>query len=319
MTHLLEVDNLTIFVKQSQKLIPVVKNISFQIGQGECVGIVGESGCGKSLTAQTIACLGNYPFEGSIKFQGESLQNKNDKEKRRIRTSQIGLIFQNPQTCLNPTMKIGEQIREVDLSSLTKSDVLNLLQQVGLADAERCYRSYPHELSGGMCQRVMIAIALARKPKLLIADEPTTALDVTIQAQILDLLKDIQNRMHTSTLIITHDFGVVECMCEHVLVMYAGEIVENGPVRQVLHSPQHPYTKALLASRPRLGQGKNYPLEAIPGQPPRIGSVSLGCPFAPRCSKPLQICTMQKPTLKAHCGDHPTACWHLDKESAENA
>lgn len=258
MNPLLQVEDLSVYVKQNQKLISVVKNISFHIGQKECVGIVGESGSGKSLTAQTIACLGNYPFKGRIKIDGECIEHKNEKEKRKIRSTQIGMIFQNPQTSLNPTMKVGEQIREVNSISLTKNDVINLMKQVGLSDTERCYHSYPHELSGGMCQRVMIAIALARKPKLLIADEPTTALDVTIQAQILDLIKDIQKSFHTSILLITHDFAVVERVCQRVLVMYAGEIVEAGTVEQILHHAQHPYTKSLLAARPQLRKGKNY-------------------------------------------------------------
>lgn len=249
MNPLLEVKHLTIFVDQEKKRIPIVKNISFQMGVGECVGIVGESGSGKSMTAQTIACLGIYPFEGILKFNGDDLQNKSEEELRKIRSKQIGMIFQDPQSCLNPTMKIGEQIRELNLSSLTKEDVLHLLKQVGLLDAERCYRSYPHELSGGMCQRVMIAIALARKPQLIIADEPTTALDVTIQKQILDLLKNIQNTTRASMLLITHDFGVVEYACKRVLVMHSGEVVEQGPVEKVLNHPQHAYTKTLLAAR----------------------------------------------------------------------
>lgn len=314
MISLLQVDGLSIFVPQDQKRTPIVKNISFQIEHGECVGIVGESGCGKSITAQTIACLGNYPYEGSIKLNGEDLQNKSEKEKRWLRATQIGMVFQNPQTCLNPTMKVGEQIREVNLSLLTKNDVLQLMEQVGLTEAERCYKSYPHELSGGMCQRVMIAIALARKPKLIIADEPTTALDATIQMQILNLMKEIQNSTQTSTLLITHDFGVVERLCTRVLVMYAGEIVENGLVDNVLRNPQHPYTQALLASRPKIGKGKNYPLEAIPGRPPNITSSFPGCPFAPRCSKPMQICALQKPKLHRS----QAACWHIAKDLNEN-
>jgi ABC-type dipeptide/oligopeptide/nickel transport system ATPase component len=249
MIPLLQVEKLTIFVKQGPQLRPVVKNVSFQIEQGECVGIVGESGSGKSLTAQTIACLGHYPFEGSIKLQGECIGRKTDREKRLIRAAQIGMIFQDPQSCLNPTMKIGEQIREVNHSLLSKENVLKIMQQVGLPDLERCYRSYPHELSGGMCQRVMIAIAIARQPKLLIADEPTTALDVTTQAQILDLLKKIQMSLKTSILLISHDFGVIERLCSKVLVLHLGEIVEAGDLNQVLRAPRHPYTKTLLASR----------------------------------------------------------------------
>ncbi len=316
MSHaLLQVENLCIFVRQESRLIPVVKNVNFAMGQGECLGIVGESGCGKSMTAQTIACLGNYHFEGNIKFNGENIQNKNEYGKRKILATQIAMIFQNPQSCLNPTIKIGEQIREVN-PSLTQEDLFQLMRQVGLLDVERCYQSYPHQLSGGMCQRALIAIALARKPQLIIADEITTALDVTIQAQILDLIRDIQQSSQTSTLLITHDFNVVTRLCNRVLVMYAGEIVEEGSVEQVLQTPQHPYTKALLASRPRLGQGKNYPLEAIPGKPPKISTQVQGCPFLPRCKSPLQICAQKKAVLEPIVEAHKAACWQFDKRTS---
>lgn len=309
MMSLLEVNHLSIFVKQQNDLISVVKDISFKIEHGECVGIVGESGSGKSLTAQTIACLGICPFEGEIILEGESIIQKSEKEKRNIRAKKIGMIFQNPQACFNPTMKMGEQIREVDGFKLTKNDVLHLMSEVGLLNPERCYGSYPHELSGGMCQRVMIALAIARKPALLIADEPTTALDVGIQMQILDLLKKIQKNWKTSTLLITHDFGVVERLCQRVLVMYAGEIVEEGSIEHVLNFPQHPYTQALLASRPKLGKGKDYPLVAIPGRPPTFPNEGSGCSFQPRCSKALPICALQKPSL-IQLKNSKAACWH---------
>ncbi len=310
MNPLLQVEHLTIFVKHEGKLIPVVKDISFHIDEGECVGIVGESGCGKSLLAQTIACLDIFPFAGRIRLNNESIEKKSEEEKRKIRATQIGIIFQNPQACLNPTMKIGEQIREVNFAS-TKDDVLKLLKQIGLSDADRCYRSYPHELSGGMCQRVAIAMAIIRHPKLLIADEPTTALDTTIQRQIIDLLQEIQASMQTSTLLITHDFGVVERLCQRVMVMYAGEIVEEGLAEQILHDPQHPYTIALLASRPQLGKGKNYLLHAIPGRPPQITSTVNGCPFVARCTKPLTLCAVKKPELRQIKETQQAACWNL--------
>jgi oligopeptide transport system ATP-binding protein len=301
---LLHVRDLHISVKQNQKWIPAVKNISFEIGHQQCVGIVGESGCGKSLTANALACLGNHQVQGSAFLNGEELFSKSEKEKQLIRAQEIGIIFQNPHASLNPTMKIGAQIREVS-SSLEKKDVYDLLQQVGLTDVERCYSAYPHELSGGMCQRVMIAIAIAKKPKLLIADEPTTALDATTQTQIIHLMKMIMQHNKTSILLITHDFGVLERICDRVLVMYAGEIIERGSVEQIVKNPRHPYTKALLASRPRLGGGKNYPLESIKGSPPSLTTLSTGCPFLPRCSSSMPICAMQKlGTVK------DVACWH---------
>lgn len=307
LTPLLNVKELTIFVKQADQLIPAVKDLHFQIHQGECLGIVGESGCGKSLTAQTVACQESYAYTGSIQFQGEAYAHKNAEQKRKMRAEQIGIIFQNPQACLNPTMKIGHQIQEVS-ASLTKEDVFNLLKQVGLKEFH--YRSYPHELSGGMCQRVMIAITIARQPQLIVADEPTTALDVTTQSQILDLLKSIQQLSKTSILLITHDFNVVEKMCDRLMVMYAGEIIEKGSVKEVLQSPLHPYTKALLASRPILGKGKNYPLKSIPGRPPSMLNIMKGCPFHPRCEQSLEICSQQRPSLTDR-----VACWQFSKDS----
>lgn len=254
MNPLLQVKDLSIFVKQHSMNRCIVKNLYLEIQKGECVGIVGESGSGKSLTAQTLACLGNYPFEGSIKINGECIQNKTEKEKKWLRSKLIGIIFQDPQICLNPTMRVGKQIQEVDSNHLTKEDVIELMQELGIAAS--CYNSYPHELSGGMCQRIMIAIALVKKPQLLIADEPTSALDVSIQAQILKLLKEIQVKRKTSILLITHDFNVVERMCSRILVMHAGEIVETGMTEQVIHYPQHPYTKTLVACRHQLKRDK---------------------------------------------------------------
>lgn len=297
---ILKVENLNIYAVQNGQNIRVVKNLHFHIQEGECLGIVGESGSGKSLTAQTLACLGQYPFEGHIQLAGEDIQNKSAQELRLLRANQIGMIFQNPQACLNPTMKIGEQIREVN-PRLTKDHAQELMRRVKLSDVERCYHSYPFEMSGGMCQRVMIAMAIARKPQLIIADEPTTALDVTIQVQILDLLKELR----TSTLLITHDFGVIDRICNRVLVMYAGEIIEQGTVKEILHNPQHPYTEALLNARPKLGKGKNYPLLSIPGNPPELAYQSPGCAFFPRCQEALEICSSQKPPISGS----KAACW----------
>lgn len=317
MTLLLDVQELNIFIRQQQQLIPVVKHLNFQIEQGECVGIVGESGCGKSLTAQTIACLGSHPFTGKIYCNGQAFHEMDENEKRKICPAQIGMIFQNPQICLNPTMRIGKQIQEAG-QSLTRQDVIHLMKQMGLNDAERCFQSYPHELSGGMCQRVIIAIALARKPQLIIADEPTTALDVNVQHQILSLLKQIRLSTQTSILLITHDFSVIESMCSRVLVMYAGEIVESGSVDQVLNQPLHPYTQALLSSRPRLGLGKDFRLPVIPGRPPKITERFSGCSFAARCQKPFRICVEKKTPLKnSKFKNSQVACWQYFNEEED--
>lgn len=318
MNPLLEVDQLTIYVKQDQKHFPVIKDLNFKIFPGECVGIVGESGCGKTLTAHTIAGLASYFFEGQIVLDGKNLQGMNERQTREIRRKQLSLIFQNPQACLNPTMRVGKQIQEV-APFLTLENVYSLLTLVGLSDVERCYKSYPHELSGGMCQRVMIAIALAKKPKLLIADEPTTALDVTIQAQILNVLKNIQLTQKLGILLITHDLGVVKQICDRVLVMYAGIIMEAGSVDQILKSPQNPYTRALISSRLKFGEGKKQSLQSVHGYPPSLlNSHQQSCPFVSRCSDAMPICMQKKPPMKTQSNGQQVACWHYSKVSYDN-
>lgn len=313
MTPLLEVSQLSIFIKQNQTSIPLVKGINFTIAYGECVGLVGESGCGKSMTALTLACLGDHAFEGKIKLDGQYIHDSSNEERRETRATKIGMIFQDPQIYLNPTLSIGQQILEVKghQGKLKKSDVYRHMESVGLQQVDRLYSCYPHELSGGMCQRVMIAMAMARQPKLLIADEPTTALDCTVQAQIVDLIKELQASHQMGTLLITHDFNVVERLCNKVLVMYAGEIVEMGSVKDVLTNPRHPYTQALISCRPQLGKGKNQVLKIIPGTPPPLLQTSHGCPFSSRCPAKIPHCDSHKPILTGKL-EHQAACWQED-------
>lgn len=313
MEPLLKIQNLKLSIKNQQKTSLVLKNLNFEIFQGECVGIVGESGCGKSLTAQAVACLSEHLMEGSVLFNGQDFMQLNKKEKRQIRRTKIGMIFQDPQACLNPTLSVGEQIREAR-DGLTKQNVLELLKKVQLHDSERIYSSYPHELSGGMCQRIMIAIVLARQPQLMIADEPTTALDSQTQTQILNLMKSIQETTDMGLLIISHDFNVIEAICNRVLVMYAGEIIESGTVKDILENPLHPYTKGLLKSRPKLGMKKGHVLSTIPGSPPKIGTPSKGCSFAPRCSVAIENCVNKNPHAIAMTENHHVACWQYSKE-----
>ena len=314
MSPLLEVERLSISIRQNQKSIPLIKNINFTIDYGECVGLVGESGCGKTMTALTIACLGNHDFEGKIRLDGHYIHDKSSKERREIRATKIGMIFQDPQIYLNPTLSIGKQILEVKgyEGQLNKWDVYRYMESVGLQQVDRLYSCYPHELSGGMCQRVMIAMAMARQPKLLIADEPTTALDCTVQAQILKLIKELQTSHHMGTLLITHDFNVVERLCNKVVVMYAGEIVEKGSVKDVLTNPRHPYTQALLSCRPKLGKGKNQAIKIIPGTPPPLLQINKGCPFSARCPSKISLCNSRKPHLRGKI-DHQTACWQEEE------
>jgi oligopeptide/dipeptide ABC transporter ATP-binding protein len=315
---LLSVDNLTVAFSGDSGSWPVVENVSFSLEPGETLGLVGESGCGKSVTAQTIMRLLPSPpskiTAGKIVFEGTDLVALPEKAIRKIRGNAIGMIFQEPMTSLNPTQTIGDQIAEVlvlhkGLSySAAKPYVLEVLGKVGIGNAERRMRQYPHELSGGLRQRVMIAMAIICEPKLLIADEPTTALDVTIQAQILELLKDLQRDLGLSILMITHDLGVVSEMCKTVVVMYAGRVVETGPVDTVFASPAHPYTAGLLASSPgRAKKGERMP--SIPGMVPPPSQRGAFCSFADRCSRALPHCTTSLPPDSRVKGSL-TACWN---------
>lgn len=286
--------------------IPAVDGVSLHINKGEIVGIVGESGCGKSVTSLSIMQLVPNPpgkiVSGSIDFKGENLVKVNNKRMKKIRGKEIAMIFQEPMTSLNPLFTIGNQLRESIRihEKVSKKEAhqksINLLKLVGLPRAEEVINEYPHQLSGGMRQRVMIAMAMACEPELLIADEPTTALDVTIQAQILDLMRKLNADKNTAILLITHDLGVVAEMCDRVIVMYAGQVIEEGTVRDVLKNPEHPYTKGLIRSLPRLDE-KNQKLYSIKGTVPRPKMGRTGCRFAPRCEFVFGRCVKENPEL----------------------
>ncbi len=319
---LLEVRNLKTIFNTEDGVVRAVDGVSFEVYPGEVLGIVGESGCGKSVTSLSIMRLVAQPgkiSEGEILFDGKNLLDLSEDEMTKMRGNKISMIFQQPQTALNPVFQVGDQIAEVlnihkDFGvEAGKDRAVELLKMVGIPDAERRAQSYPHELSGGMAQRVMIAMALACVPELLIADEPTTALDVTIQAQILDLMRDLREKMGTSVILITHDLGVVAEMAERVAVMYAGEIVEQAEVNALFEKPLHPYTQGLIGSIPVLGQLKER-LDVIPGSVPNLVNLPVGCRFAPRCTARekfgLKICTDKKPELTdAASNGHLVRCW----------
>lgn len=324
MNPLLDIKNLNINFKTYQGVIPVIRGVDLHINRKEVVGLVGESGSGKSVTAQSILQLlgkGSEIVSGEMIFEGYNLLSKTEKEMQSIRGKKIGMIFQDPMTALNPTMKIGKQIMEGLLKhgEISKQEAYNrallLLKQVGIADVEERVNQYPHELSGGMRQRVLIAIALSCEPQLLIADEPTTALDVTIQSQILELLKSLQQERSLSLLIITHDLGVVANICDRVLVMYAGQIVEEAPVDILFSQPKHPYTQALLQSKLSIQQTTNIPLNSIPGHPPSLINLSSGCSFFPRCNRSMKQCLQKEPSLITIGLNQKSACWLNNQEA----
>ena len=315
---LLSVEGLSVAFNTEQGRVRVVEDLSFELAAGETLGLVGESGCGKSVTAQTIMRLLPSPpsriESGRIMFEGEDLVVLAEARMRRIRGDRIGMVFQEPMTSLNPTQRVGRQIAEV--LSLhrglgygdAKALVVNTLKKVGIGNAERRLEQYPHELSGGLRQRVMIAMAIVCGPKLLIADEPTTALDVTIQAQIMELLQALQRELGLSILLITHDLGIVAEMCRTMVVMYAGRVVESGPAAQIFSSPRHPYTAGLINSSPRHAK-KGERLPTISGLVPPPGQRSIGCNFADRCPRVLQKCRVEAPPL-APINGRLAACWN---------
>ena len=319
MDRILDVKNLKVSFKTFFGEVEAVRNISFHVNKKETVAIVGESGCGKSVTANSIMQLLPMPpafFKGGeILFNGDNLLNKSEKEMQAIRGNQISMIFQDPMTSLNPTMKIGDQIIEglVKHQHLRKEEgrkkAIEMLNLVAVPHPEQRINQYPHEFSGGMRQRVMIALAMVCSPKLLIADEPTTALDVTVQAQILDLMKKIQDRLGMSIILITHDLGVVADMSDRVVIMYAGQILEEGRVDEIFKAPNHPYTRKLLASVPRLNMKKEDPLHSIDGTPPDLYIPPNGCPFYDRCSSAMKICKLHMPTFTSHGSTHASCCW----------
>jgi len=314
---LLSVENLSVSFGTEGGRVTVVEDVSFEVPAGKTVGLVGESGCGKSVSAMTVMRLLPSPPSridgGRIMFDGRDLVPLPEDAMRAVRGDRIGMIFQEPMTSLNPTLTIGFQIAEV-LRLHRRMDAkmarlwsVNMLKQVGIGGAERRLQQYPHELSGGLRQRVMIAMALVCRPALLIADEPTTALDVTIQAQILDLLRRLQQEMGMAVLLITHDLGVVAEMCDEVFVMYAGRIVERAPAADVFRTPRHPYTAGLLAASPRRAP-RGTRLATIPGMVPAPGKRGTGCTFSERCGRAIERCRSERPPL---AGDrHPVACWN---------
>lgn len=317
MRSLLEVRDLKVAYQLKEGILPVVNGISFSVRAGETVGIVGESGCGKSVTALSIMGLIDAPGKidaGNISFCGEELLDKDRHEMRKIRGSQIGMIFQEPMTSLNPLLTVGEQISEVVRfhqkmdRRRARDQAVKLLKYVGIPAPEKRIDEYPHQFSGGMRQRVMIAIVLSCNPKLLIADEPTTALDVTIQAQILQIMKQLNTEKGMTILLITHDLGIIAEMAERVIVMYAGEIVEEAHVRTIFKEARHPYTKGLLASIPQLASGKQR-LTAIPGSVPRPTDYPLGCRFHPRCPDAREVCRGFSPPLRQLGDGRRIKCW----------
>jgi oligopeptide/dipeptide ABC transporter ATP-binding protein len=319
---LLEVKGLKTYFYTEDGVVRAVDGVNFEVYPGEVLGIVGESGCGKSVTSLSIMRLISKPGRvdaGEILLDGENLLNMPEEEMIKVRGNRISMIFQQPQTALNPVFKVGDQLAEVlnvhqDMGKEAGwKRAVALLKMVGVPDPERRVEAYPHELSGGMAQRVMIAMALACVPELLIADEPTTALDVTIQAQILDLMREMRKEMGTSIILITHDLGVVAEMAERVAVMYAGEIVEQTDVNSLFDEPLHPYTQGLIGSIPVLGEIKDK-LDVIPGSVPNLVNLPPGCRFAPRCQARIkyscEICSSdRKPELEEVKPGHFVRCW----------
>ena len=324
-TPVLEVRNLQTYFFTDDGAVKAVDGVSFEVGAGETLGIVGESGCGKSVTSLSILRLIPNPpgkiVGGEIRFMGQNLLELNDSAMRKIRGNEISMIFQEPMTSLNPVMTIGRQIAEVLLlheklsAAAARRKAVEMLRLVRIPEPEQRARDYPHQLSGGMRQRAMIAMALACNPKVLIADEPTTALDVTIQAQILDIILELQRKLGTAVILITHDLGVVAETAQRVIVMYAGRKVEEAPVEELFARPLHPYTHGLLASIPRLGLMRGEidhtgdRLQEIPGMVPALTNLPEGCAFAPRCPHALDRCRQQYPGYEQTRPGHWVACW----------
>ncbi len=318
---ILDIRNLKTQFFTEAGVVRAVDGIDFMVKRGEVVGLVGESGCGKSVTSLSIMRLIGQPgriVDGQIIFDTQDLLELPESRMVEIRGNRVSMIFQQPQSSLNPVFRIGDQLSEVlqihqDVGKeIGEKRAIELLAMVGVPDPESRVKAFPHELSGGMAQRVMIAMALACVPELLIADEPTTALDVTIQAQILDLMRNLRSKMDTAIILITHDLGVVAEMCDRVNVMYAGRIVEQAPVGELFKSPKHPYTEALIGSTPILGHA-DKPLTTIPGSVPNLINLPTGCKFWPRCVARIQynleICIQEEPELKSLSPGHTVRCW----------
>jgi len=321
---LLEVKNLKTHFETRSGVVRAVDDVSWDVGESETVALVGESGCGKSVSALSIMRLVAGPagriVAGQILFKGRDLLRLSEEEMRRVRGREIGMIFQEPMTSLNPVLTIGRQLTEgleIHLGLAppeARRRAAELLGMVGIPDPERRLRQYPHQFSGGMRQRMMIAMAVACHPSLILADEPTTALDVTIQAQILELMKDLSRRFGVAMLIITHNLGVVARYADRVNVMYAGRIIERGTARELYANPRHPYTLGLLRSVPRLDEPRRARLDPIEGQPPDLTRLPSGCAFTPRCAFSVARCRVEIPPLRAvNGGGHVSACWEAEK------
>ncbi|MBQ9308507.1 MAG: ABC transporter ATP-binding protein [Clostridia bacterium] len=329
---MLEIKDLRVSFHTYSGEVQAVRGVDLTVPDDDITAIVGESGCGKSMTAQTVMRLHDMSIteikSGEILLDGKDLLRLTEKEMQHIRGKEVGMIFQDPMTSLNPTMTVGAQITEVLLqhapkdargkSTLSKAQAMeqavSLLREVKLPDPERRVRQYPHEFSGGQRQRIMIAIAMACHPKLLIADEPTTALDVTVQAQILELMRNLQTTHKASIIIITHDLGVVANFAKHVSVMYGGMIVESGTTLQIFQDPQHPYTHSLLRAIPRKGMDKAQELTVIEGTPPDLVKPPQGCPFADRCECAMRVCKDHLPPVYTHQAGHTCRCWLMDPD-----
>ncbi len=328
---LLKINQLKTYFYTDAGVVKAVDGVDFEVAPGEVLGLVGESGCGKSVTSLSIMRLISVPgriVDGQIVFEDADLLTLSEAEMVQMRGNRISMIFQQPQTSLNPVFTVGDQVAEVFVlhQNLNKKEAwtkaVELLKLVGIPDAERKARAYPHEMSGGQAQRVMIAMALALSPQLLIADEPTTALDVTIQAQILDLIRDLTQRLGTAVILITHDLGVVAELADRVAVMYAGQIVEQADVHTLFREPLHPYTRGLIDSIPILGQLKET-LEVIPGTVPNLVNLPPGCRFAPRCrarqAYQMSICQEIEPELSDARAEHLVRCWLYTDHSGHPA
>ena len=319
MSKVLQVNDLHVSFDTYAGEVKAVRGVTFDVKEGEVLAIVGESGCGKSVTAQTIMKLNPMPpariANGTIMLGEKDIVKATEKEMMSIRGKDVSMIFQDPMTCLNPTMTVGKQLTEAirHHQKLSKEDAhkeaLRLLDLVKIPNSEQRSKQYPHEFSGGMRQRVMIAMALSCAPKLLIADEPTTALDVTIQAQIMDLLEEIRVKTNTAIILITHDLGVVASMADRVAVMYAGKIVELGTAEDIFYRPSHPYTKALLKSLPTTEMDRSVRLVSIAGTPPDLLNPPAGCGFASRCDNCMKICQAQLPSQFETGKNHMSSCW----------
>jgi oligopeptide transport system ATP-binding protein len=326
--NILSVNNLKTYFQTEDGVVKAVDGITFELKKGETLGIVGESGSGKSVTNLSIMRLIPEPpgkiVEGEIIFDGKDVRKLSLEEVRKIRGKRIAMIFQDPMTSLNPFLRISTQLAEVTQLHLNHSKeqasahAVKMLEMVGIPDAQRRVESYPHEFSGGMRQRVMIAMALSCEPELLIADEPTTALDVTIQAQILELIKDLREKLGTSVILITHDLGVVAGMTDKIIVMYAGKVFEQAPTRELFATPANPYTKGLLKSVPDPAHEAGAELYQIPGLPPDVAHLPPGCPFAPRCEKVQDICRAEYPPFVQINENHWSLC-HFAKETYQES